>query len=77
MPFETVEYSGNCEMCDEHKTDLGILCAWNKSIEASFPNLTVDQQLRLVELAYAQTKLDQRTAQIQGYKKSNIKEIKK
>jgi hypothetical protein len=73
----TIEYVPHCVMCEKHQSDLGIGLEWWVDVERKFSQLTTSEQLIVWKTFYEQTKLDQRTAQIQGYKKSNIKEINK
>jgi len=77
-----------CEICDEHKSDLSTLCSMWKTIKESFTDVDDNGKIQIFKFFYEQFKLDQRTKyindskkssidQIQKYKQSNIKAIKK
>ncbi len=76
-----IQIDSKCVLCDEHKTNLGNLVRAVKGVYSSKDiaefNFTDDHKLLLVKTMYEQFCLDQRTAQIQGYKKDNIKSIKR
>jgi hypothetical protein len=68
-------YQSNCELCEEHKTELGVLVSITKSIKEQFPDLSEESQVILIKSMYEQWKLDERTRMIQGFKTKNIKSI--
>lgn len=73
--MQEIIYESKCELCEEHKTELGVLVSISKSIKEQFPNLSEENQLILVKSMYEQWKLDERTKMIQGFKTKNIKSI--
>ncbi len=69
--------TSNCELCETHKSDLSTLVGIYDSIQENFPTLECNYQIDLVKLMYEQFKLDKRTKMIQGFKQTNIKDIRK
>lgn len=70
-----IEIKEVCGICDQHKTELGILVTTKESVEKNFANYSQEQQMQLIITWFEQYKLDQRTAMIQGFKQKNIKSI--
>ena len=68
-----------CYVCDEHRTMLGSLVSCFKGIMDSpdLRELTIDEKIILTKTMFEQSCLDERTRMIQGFKKSNITQIKK
>jgi len=75
MPEITVK--AQCYLCDEHKSELGILLSIKESVQTNFENWPVPQQMDLIIAWFEQYKLDKRTQMIQDFKKTNIKSINK
>ena len=67
----------SCEACEQHKSDLGTLIGIYNSIQDSFPTMEFVYQIELVKLMYEQFKLDKRTKIIQGFKQTNIKDMRR
>jgi hypothetical protein len=68
-------YESSCSLCDEHKTERGVLASIKKLVMEDFCELNNVDQLKLIISMYEQYKLDRRTEKIQDYKKVNIKNI--
>ena len=77
-----------CDLCDEHKSQLSALIGLEASVIKHFEHLPQAQQFKLTMLWFEQDlitrreemvqgRLDKRTAQIQGYKKTNIGNIRR
>ena len=79
MEENIVKYTSECDRCEKHKTDWGM---FNDIIELmlgkeELQDLDIPTRLKLFEIYYNNLKLDERTQMIQGFKKQNIKEIRK
>jgi hypothetical protein len=74
---EEIIYKSDCQMCEQHTTEKGIWESIKKSIEDSFCVYSEENKVRIMIAWFEQTKLDERTQMIQGFKKTNIKEINK
>lgn len=74
---EEIRYDSRCQACDDHKTERGIWLSYWHSIQEMFPTMSEENQIKLLECWFTQYKLDERTDKIQGFKKTNIKEINK
>jgi hypothetical protein len=75
--MKEIEYPTQCETCEAHKTDLGILKALEKTVLENFPSWTIDSQADLVISWFEKTWKEEMAIQIQRDKKSNMKEWNK
>ena len=77
-----------CEICDAHKTELGLLKELEETVRENFSGWDKDKQEDLIINWFIQTKMDERmkyietskqktTQRIQQYKKLNIASFKK
>ena len=76
MP-EIVYEKNNCEICEEHKTERGLLQVIKRTVEEDFKEYTDEDRMQLIIALFVQWKLDLRTEMIQGFKQKNIKAINK
>ena len=81
MSESSVLYEAGCHVCDEHRTELGIM---SSCIQGAVENqqlqdlgLSIEQRIELGKEMYVQYRLDKRTNIIQSFKKDNIKSIHK
>lgn len=85
---EVIQYPTQCELCETHKSELGVLLSIKESIRKNFVEYSSAEHIQMIICWFNNYKLDERTryisqqkkdttAQIQKYKKDNIKEINK
>ena len=66
-----------CNLCDSHKTELGVLLDFKKSVEENFTFYSEEQRCALIMCWFTQYKLDERTLMIQSFKSTPTYKYKK
>ena len=79
MPDETqtIQYPVQCQTCEAHLTDLGVLKSLEETVEKNFPAWSLDKKAELVIGWFERDWKREMALQIERSKKANIKEFKK
>ncbi len=73
---EVIQYPVQCQTCEAHLTDLGVLKSLEETVEKNFPLWSVDKKAELVISWFERSWKQEMALQIQKDKKSNMKAFK-
>ena len=75
MDYEVIDYSGNCQLCDAHKTDLGTIKHLEEIVKKNFPDWPIDRQADLVVNWFEKTWKEEMSLRIEQSKRKNMQDV--